>query len=240
MEIKLSLSFWETMINTWIVMAVLVGLSAWVTKGIRHGESIPRGQHALEAVVEVLESQIKEIAGTEGRRYLPFIGTLFLFIAVSNVLSLLPPMSNFFPDTWTIFAAPTTGLETTLALAICVFFSVPFFAIQRRGLRHWLGTYVQPTPFMLPFNIIGDVSRTLALAVRLFGNMMTGTVIGAILLGIAPFVFPIIMQLFGQVTGLIQAYIFAVLAMVYIGSAVQVDEERRENGRLGDDRRQSK
>lgn len=228
MEVSLSMSFWETMINTWIVMAVLVGISAWITRGLRKELPVSRKQHALEAVVGLLEGQIKEIAGKEGRRYLPFVGTLFLFIATANILSLIPPLSSFIPGLPTVFAAPTTGLETPLALALCVFFSVPFFSIRRRGVGHWLRTYIEPTPFMLPFNIIGDVSSALALAVRLFGNMMTGTVVGGILLSIAPFVFPAVMQLFGQVTGLIQAYIFAVLAMVYIGSAVQVEQEREE------------
>jgi len=93
---------------------------------------------------------------------------------------------------------------------------------------HWLKTYIQPSVFVLPFNIIGDVTRTLALAMRLFGNMMSGGVIVAILLAIAPFVFPVIMQLLGQVMGFIQAYIFAVLAMVYIASAVQVEQQRIE------------
>src|SRR5690606_7798951 len=97
---------------------------------------------------------------------------------------------------------------------------------RRRGVLHWLRTYVQPTPFMLPFNLVGDVSRSVALASRLFGNMMSGTVIAALLLAIAPFFVPVIMQLFGLLTGMIQAYIFAVLAIVYIASAVQVERQR--------------
>lgn len=219
------MTFWETMINTWIVMAVLVGLSAWITRGLRAELPITRKQHALEATVELIEGQINEVSEGHGRPYLPFIGTLFLFIAIANVLSIIPPVSNFFSQAPTVYQQPTVALETTIALSLCALFAVPFYSIRRRGVRHWLRTYIQPTPLMLPFNIIGDMTRTLALAVRLFGNMMSGTVIGAILLSIVPFFFPIIMQIFGLVTGLIQAYIFGVLTMVYIASAVQVERQ---------------
>lgn len=226
MQIQLSLGFWETMVNTWIVMAVLVGVSAWITRDLRVDMPVSRKQHVLELIVETIENQINEMSGGHGRPYLPFIGTLFLFIAMSNLLTLVPALSDLAGIEFTVYWAPTGSLNTTLALALCVFFAVPFFSIRQRGVLHWLKTYIQPSVFMLPFNIIGDVTRTLALAMRLFGNMMSGTVIGAILLVIAPFVFPLIMQLFGQVMGFIQAYIFAVLAMVYIASAVQVEQKR--------------
>ncbi len=114
---------------------------------------------------------------------------------------------------------PTGSLSTTTALAVCVFVAVPLYGIAERGLLGYLKNYVQPTPFMLPFNIIGELSRTLALAIRLYGNAMSGAVIVGILISVAPFVFPIVMRLLGLLTGLIQAYIFAVLAMVYIASA---------------------
>lgn len=230
MEITLSLSFWETMVNTWLVMAVLVGLSVWMTRGLQVEMPISRKQHVLEVVIEAMEGQISEMAGGQGRPYLAFVGTLFLFIAFSSLMTLFPSLSGLIPLDFAVYSPPTGALETTMALALCVFFAVPYYSIRRRGVGHWLKTYIQPVPFMLPFNIVGDVTRTLALAVRLFGNMMSGTVVGAILLAIAPFVFPVIMQLLGQVTGFIQAYIFAMLAMVYISSAVQVDKKRSENG----------
>ena len=141
--------------------------------------------------------------------------TLFLFIVVSNVLSIVPG-----------FQAPTASLSTTTALAICVFVAVPLFGISGQGLRSYLKQYTQPSPIMLPFNIIGEISRTLALAVRLYGNMMSGAMIVAILLVILPLFFPIIMQLLGLLTGVIQAYIFAVLAMVYIASAAQMQRRK--------------
>ncbi len=229
MEIKLTLGFWETMVNTWIVMAVLVGLSAWITRDLRADMPISRKQHVLEIVVQTIEDQIAAMSGGPGRRYLAFIGTLFLFIVFANLLAVFPPVSGLIPMDFAVYTPPTGALETTIALALIVFLAVPFYSIRTRGVVHWLRTYVQPSPFMLPFNIIGDITRTLALAMRLFGNMMSGTVIASILLAIAPFVFPVIMQLFGQVTGFIQAYIFATLAMVYISSAVQVDEQRLES-----------
>jgi len=114
---------------------------------------------------------------------------------------------------------PTASLSTTAALALCVFIAVPVYGIVERGVGGYFRNYVQPTPLMLPFNIIGELSRTLALAIRLYGNVMSGAVIVGILISVAPFVFPILLRLLGLLTGLIQAYIFAVLAMVYIASA---------------------
>jgi len=229
MTVRLQLSFWELMVNTWFVMAVLVGASWLITRRLRAEPPVSPWQHALETVVEVIDNQIAEASGEEGHPYLPFVGTLFLFIAGGVVLGLLPSFS-WGPQGFVFFYPPAAQPETAVALAVCVFFAVPFYAIRRRGLRHWLKTYVQPTPFMLPFNLVGDVSRTVALAARLFGNMMSGTVIGALLLAIAPLFFPVIMQLFGLLTGMIQAYIFAVLAVVYIASAVQVERRRGRDG----------
>jgi F-type H+-transporting ATPase subunit a len=204
-----------TILFTWIVMALLVVGSWLVTRRLTSDVHPERGQNALEAVVEMVQNQIREISQEESYRYLPFIGTLFLFIVVSNVLSIVPG-----------FQAPTASLSTTTALALCVFVAVPLFGISRQGLRSYLKQYTQPSLIMLPFNIIGEVSRTLALAVRLYGNMMSGAMIVAILLVILPLFFPVVMQLLGLLTGVIQAYIFAVLAMVYIASAAQMEQRK--------------
>ena len=158
--------------------------------------------------IEAIRDQIEEIGAEKPQRYLPFIGTLFLFIATANILSILPG-----------YQPPTGSLSTAAALAVCVLIAVPLFSISRRGIAAHLKTYIQPSPFMLPFNIVSELSRTIALAVRLYGNVMSGTVIVGILISVAPFFFPVIMQLLGLLTGLIQAYIFAILAMVYIASA---------------------
>lgn len=205
-----------TIVYTWVVMALLVLFSVYVSRKLTSDpKKITRAQNILEIVVINVRNQIREVSQQNPDRYMAFIGTLFIFIAVSNLLGVIPG-----------FRPPTGSLSTTTALAVCVFIAVPFFGIATRGLGGYIKQYLQPSPIMLPFNIIGDFSRTLALAVRLFGNVMSGTMLVAILLAIIPFVFPIIMQAFGMLTGFIQAYIFAVLAMVYIASATTVHEKK--------------
>lgn len=196
-----------TLVFTWVVMALLVGVAWFVARRIRTGQGMAPGQNVLEALVSFLLDQIHDVTQQDPAPYLPFVGTLFLFIVTSNVLSVVPG-----------FQPPTGSLTTTAALAICVFLAVPAFGIARLGLLRYLRSYLQPSPFMLPFTIIGELSRTLALAVRLFGNVMSTTVIVAILLSIAPLFFPVIMNAFGLLIGVIQAYIFAILAIVYIAS----------------------
>lgn len=193
---------------TWLVMAILV-IGSWaVTARLSEEETVSRWQVMLEVVVSAIRDQIADMGSGDPARYLPFVGTLFLFIATANILAIIPG-----------YQPPTGSLSTTAALAICVLIAVPVFSIAQRGLGGYLKTYLRPTPFMLPFNVISEVSRTLALAIRLYGNVMSGTVIVGILISVAPFFFPILLQLLGLLTGLIQAYIFAILAMVYIASA---------------------
>jgi F-type H+-transporting ATPase subunit a len=205
---------------TWAVMALLLAISLWATRGIGEGEEEvpPPWQNLLETIVEEMRRQIREVSQQEPGAYLPFIGTLFLFIAMANLLAIVP---GYMP--------PTGSLSTTAALALCVLVTVPLYGVRERGLLGYLRNYVRPTPLMLPFNVIGELSRTIALAIRLYGNVMSGTVIVGILISIAPFLFPIVMKLLGLLTGMIQAYIFAVLAMVYIASAT-----RSHRGRAGD------
>ncbi|MEN8446043.1 MAG: F0F1 ATP synthase subunit A, partial [Cyanobacteria bacterium J06555_13] len=168
------------------------------------------GQNLLEVLVLGISGQIEEISGQPAEPFLPFVGTLFIFIAVSNVLTIFPG-----------YQPPTGSLSTTAALAICVFLAVPIFGIKQQGFWGYLSSYVQPNPIMLPFNIIGELSRTISLSVRLFGNVMSGTMIVGILLSVAPLFAPALMRGFGLLTGLIQAYIFAILAMVAIAAATQ-------------------
>ena len=207
-----------TIVFTWGVMALLVLVSWAITARLSEGETVSRWQVMLEVVVTTIRDQIDEVGAADPARYLPFIGTLFLFIATANLLTILPG-----------YQPPTGSLSTTAALAICVLIAVPLFSITRRGLGGYLKSYLQPSPFMLPFNLIGELSRTIALAVRLYGNVMSGTVIVGILISVAPFFFPVLMQLLGLLTGLIQAYIFAILAMVYIASA---SRSRRDRSRV--------
>jgi F-type H+-transporting ATPase subunit a len=213
-----------TIVFTWIVMALIL-VSAWlITRKLTADTRISRWQNLVEVLVEGMRGQIREISQQDSRAHLVFAGTLFLFILVSNLLQVVPG-----------YLAPTASLSTTAALAICVFVSVPLFGIQSRGVVGYLKQYVRPTVLMLPFNLLGELSRTLALAVRLFGNIMSGTKIAAILLSLTPLFFPIVMHALGLLTAVIQAYIFSVLAMVYIASATRAraerDEEHQNNSR---------
>ena len=212
-----------TLVFTWLVMALLVGVAAVVRSRMRLDGGMSPAQNALEALVAFILDQIRDVTQQDPDPYLPFVGTLFLFIATSNVLSVVPG-----------FQPPTGSLTTTAALAICVFLAVPAFGIARLGLVPYLRGYLQPSPFMLPFTIIGELSRTLALAVRLFGNVMSTTVIVAILLSVAPLLFPVIMNAFGLLIGVIQAYIFAILSIVYIASGT-TQQMREHSSRTHDE-----
>ena len=202
-----------TIVFTWVIMLIMAGGAWLITRKVTDAPTIGRGQNLLEAIVVLVRDQIREVSKQAPDRFLPFVGTLFLFIAMSNLLNIVPG-----------FQAPTGSLSTTTALALCVFVAVPIYGISQQGWRAYLRQYLQPSIFMLPFNIIGELSRTLALAVRLFGNVMSGTMIVGVLISIAPLFFPVIMTAFGLLTGMIQAYIFAILAMVYIASATRAHD----------------
>jgi F-type H+-transporting ATPase subunit a len=197
-----------TIVTTWGLMLVLAGGARLITRKLSNEVITSRWQAALEILVTGIDQQIKEVGLSVPAPYIAFIGTLFVFIAAANLLTIVPG-----------YEPPTSSLSTTAALALCVFVAVPVFGVARRGWRRYLKSYLQPTVIMLPFNLISELSRTLALAVRLFGNMMSGTMIIAILLTITPFVFPVAMTLLGLLTGMVQAYIFSILATVYIAAA---------------------
>jgi len=198
----------ETMLTTWAIMLALIAGAWLVTRRLSTEIRVSRWQCALEIIVVGIVGQIEEVGLKPARRYIPFLGTLFSFIATANLLTIVPG-----------YTPPTGSLSTTAALALCVFIAVPVFGIRQRGARGYLRSYLQPTAIMLPFNIISEFSRSLALAVRLFGNMMSGTMILAILLSITPFLFPVAMSALGLLTGMVQAYIFSILATVYIAAA---------------------
>lgn len=221
-EIIYRIGPWEvnaTLLFTWVVMALLVGAAAIARRGFRVEPPVGRAQLLFEALITFVLDQIRDVTRQEPRRYLPFAGTLFLFILTCNVLPIVPG-----------FEPPTGSLSTTAALALAVFFAVPAFGISKLGLRGYLRTYLEPTPLMLPFTVLGEITRTLALAVRLFGNMMSNTMLVAILLLIAPLVFPMLMQGLGLLFGVVQAYIFTVLALVYIASGTTEVEKRTARG----------
>jgi len=197
-----------TLVCTWVLMAVLVLGSLLVTRTLSTSEDRSSWQNLLEILVTGIEGQIREIGLRDPRKYVPFLGTLFLFIAASSLSSIVP-----------FFEPPTGSLSTTVALALCVFIAVPLYGISSRGVGGYLKSYIEPTVIMLPFNAISEISRTLALAVRLFGNMMSGAMIVGILISITPLLFPIVMTALGLLTGMVQAYIFSILAAVYIAAA---------------------
>jgi len=204
-----------TIVFTWGLMLVLVTGSWQVTRRLSTGLERSRWQNLLEIVVTGIVKQIADVGLGEPRKYLGFLGTLFLFVAAASLFTIVPG-----------YETPTGSLSTTAALALCVFVAVPLFGIADRGLGGYLRSYLEPTVLMLPFNLISELSRTLALAVRLFGNMMSGAMIVAILVSITPFLFPLVMTALGLLTGMVQAYIFSILATVYIAAATRVRAPR--------------
>ncbi len=199
-----------TLVFTWALMLVLV-LGSWlVTRRLSKDLNRAPWQSLLELVVTGIVKQIGDVGLRDPEKYIGFLGTLFLFVALASICTVIPG-----------YDPPTGSLSTAAALALCVLVAVPFFGIREQGLGAYLRSYAEPTVIMLPFNVISEVSRTLALAVRLFGNMMSGTMILAILLTITPFVFPIFMSALGLLTGMVQAYIFSILAAVYIAAATR-------------------
>lgn len=223
--------FWEwrfihinaTLVYTWSVMIVLVTGSWLIGRKLRSDMKMNRWQNLFEVLITMIQQQIQEASHQDPRHYLPFIGTLFLFILSLNVIDIVPGVS-----------APTSSLSTTAALASSVFIAVPVFGITRQGIKGYLSHYMRPSPLMLPFNIIGELSRTIALAIRLFGNMMSGSLVVGILLSLAPLFFPVLMQAFGLLIGVIQAYVFSVLALVYIASGQRV-QQRVESTEIEED-----
>jgi F-type H+-transporting ATPase subunit a len=203
-----------TLVYTWLVMGILVVGSMVITRNLSTDRTLSRWQNLLEVIVGAIRSEIREVVKEGGDTYFPFIGTLFLFILFSNLFTFIPG-----------YVAPTSSLTTTSALAILVFFAVPIFGIAKQGIIEYLKEYFRPTFIFFPFHIMGEFSRTLALAVRLFGNLMSHEKVIAILLTVTPLFFPVVMQALGLLIGIIQAYIFAVLTMVYIASATQTHEE---------------
>jgi F-type H+-transporting ATPase subunit a len=189
-------------------MLFLTAGSALVTRKLASGPDRSRWQNLLEIIVTGIEKQIEAVGLSQPRKYLGFLGTLFLFVATASLCTIIPG-----------YEPPTGSLSTTAALALCVLIAVPVFGIADQGVGSYLKSYAEPTFIMLPFNIISEISRTLALAVRLFGNMMSGSMIAAILLTITPFIFPVVMTSLGLLTGMVQAYIFTILAAVYIAAA---------------------
>jgi F-type H+-transporting ATPase subunit a len=204
----------STVLYSLVVSAVLVAFALLVRVGLR---AVPTGWAVTaEFVVEHLEGVMEDMTGGSARRYTPLVVTLALFIGTANLLGLVPGMRS-----------PTGDFSTTAALAVIVFLAVPFYGIRARGLRGYLHHYLEPTPVMLPLEIVTELSRTLALAIRLFGNVMSEELVIAVLLLIAGLLVPVPIMMLAVLTGVVQAYIFAVLTMVYLGAAVRSRPQER-------------
>jgi F-type H+-transporting ATPase subunit a len=192
---------------TWALMAGLTLGSALATRRLRLDPG--PAQAALELLISSVQGQVRETLRTDPAPYLPFLATMFIFIAAANLLALVPGVEP-----------PTARLETDAALAAIVFFAVHYFGVRARGLGGYLADFAKPTWIMLPLNLLSEVTRTFSLMVRLFGNIMSGVFVIGIVLSLVGLLVPIPFMALELLTGLIQAYIFTVLAMVFIGGAV--------------------
>lgn len=197
----------EPVVTTWGLIAVLALASHLITRGLKRRPS--RWQAVLEIVVTTIEEQITETMQTPGRPFVPLLGTLFIFLAFANVLGIVPGLRP-----------PAASLETAAALALIVFLAVHVYGLRRRGLRTYLGSFAKPTVIMLPLNVLSEITRTFSLMVRLFGNVLSGEFVIATVLALAGLFVPIPLMALEILIGLIQAYIFTVLAAVFIGAGI--------------------
>ena len=200
-------------VTTWVIMLVLTAACLLVTRRLK---ALPDGRQAvLEIVVVGIAAQIEDVIRKDSRPFLPLLGTLFIFLVTANLSGLLPGVE-----------APTSKLETPAALALIVFFSVHYFGIRAKGLRGYLASFAKPKLIMLPLNILSELTRTFSLMLRLFGNIMSGEFIIALIVALAGLFVPIPLMALEILIGLVQAYIFSVLAAVFIGAAADTFEER--------------
>lgn len=193
-----------TIFNSWMVIALIALISWLATRKLRYGKDVSKLQIALETLVLWLRREAKETSGSDNQSYLGMAMGLFCFILTANLLTFIP---------W--FRPPTASLSTTMALAAVVFLAIPYFAVKNAGIRGYLRKFIEPVPLLLPLNIFSEIFSVLAMGLRLFGNMLSGVMFGAILSAFIPFIAPLTMQTLGLLTGSIQAYIFALLAIVY-------------------------
>lgn len=222
-----SIIFWKhgilklnaTVLFTWMVMFILTGCSWLITRKIEKGNISAQLETLLEIIVGFVYKNLQDIGLRTPEKYIGFIGSFFIFIGFCGLLTIIP---GYIP--------PTGSLSTTAALAICVFIAVPVYAIREKGFIGFLRNYLHPLFIFLPFNIIADFTRTLALAIRLFGNTMSGTLIIGIIVSLSPLFFPVLLHLLDLITSLVQAYIFTVLATVYIAAATRTFEEIKPKG----------
>jgi F-type H+-transporting ATPase subunit a len=203
----------STVVMTWIIMAALWATSWALTRRLRTEPGLV--QSAVEGVVALIEDQVEEVAPREAQRIMPFIATLWIFLVVANLSGLIPGLH-----------APTRDLSTTSALAFLVFLSTHWFGIRMQGVKRYLRHYLTPSPILLPFHIVSEITRTVALAVRLFGNIMSLEMAALLLLLVAGLLVPVPILMLHIVEALVQAYIFGMLALIYVSGAIQSQQPK--------------
>lgn len=205
----------STVLTTWVIIG-MIWLVAWMVSRRLRIEPGPV-QVAVEGIVLTIESAVAAVAPEHAQRIMPFIGSLWIFLVIANLSGLLPGVH-----------APTRDLSTTAALAIIVFFSAHWFGIRIQGVKDYLRHYLSPSPILLPFQLISEVTRTVALAVRLFGNMMSLEMAALLILLVAGFLAPVPILMLHVVEALVQAYIFGMLALIYVAGGIQAQQIRQQ------------
>lgn len=205
----------NTVVTTWVITSV-IWLFAWLVSRRLRIEPGPV-QAAVEGIVSTIENAVAEVAPRHSQHIMPFIGSLWIFLVVANLSGLIPAVH-----------APTRDLSTTAALAILVFLSTHWFGIRIQGPKAYLHHFLSPSPILLPFNLISEITRTIALAVRLFGNMMSLEMAALLILLVAGFLAPVPIMMLHIIEALVQAYIFGMLALIYIAGSLQAQQIRQQ------------
>jgi F-type H+-transporting ATPase subunit a len=205
-----------SILTTWGIMLFFIAV-AWLTT--RQIKLFPGTiQTIIESIVATIDEAILAVAPEHGRQIMPFIATLWLFLIIANLVGLIPGLDS-----------PTRDLSVTSALAVLVFLSVHWFGIKTQGLKKYLHHYLSPSPILLPFHIISEFTRTLALAIRLFGNMMSLEMAAMLILLVAGFLAPVPILMLHIIEALVQAYIFGMLALIYLAGAIQSQQQNSED-----------
>jgi len=204
----------DTVVHTWVVIAILAGLAMWARE--RYCTWEPKGwQLAIEYLMDYINNLSINMSGRSFPQIIPFLTTMITFIAVSNLLGLLP-----------VFQAPTRDLNTTAALSLISLGACQAFGIKKRGFKKYLHTFIEPTPIMLPMTLMSQLSSRLSMALRLFGNVMAGEIIGAVMFLLFPVLGPLPLNLLSIITSVLQALVFTVLTLVYVIEAMGTQEEQ--------------
>jgi len=197
----------KPVVTTWLIMLTLFVVCRLITRRLQVQPS--SGQALVEVLITGIQAQIEEVMRKDARPFLPLLGTLFIYLVVANLSGLIPGVE-----------APTSKLETPVALGLIVFFSVHYFGVRAQGIRSYLGSFAKPKLIMLPLNILSELTRTFSLMIRLFGNVMSGEFVIAMVVALAGLFVPLPLMVLELLVGVVQAYIFSILATVFIGAAV--------------------